>query len=118
MAKLSWNNIEEILDMDDDGESYTKLCKSSKPSDFYFTVKEDEDLDLYVCITPVVYFDTNECEFDQSLEIEHLLPEDFYEEMEGTYSVDRDCSVQEIEEELEALGFLRSEKFDDHMKEI
>lgn len=118
MSKLDWNDIEEILAVDDDGEVYEKLCKQSKASDFYFSVQKDEDLELCVYITPVSYFDEKNVQFDQSLMIEHLLPEDFYEEMEGCYAVDRDCSLEEIEEELTDLGFCKSDEFDEFMKEI
>ncbi|CAB4196932.1 hypothetical protein UFOVP1290_452 [uncultured Caudovirales phage] len=101
MTKLSWDNPP----VDDD--ELSKLCKISKSNDFYFYAYNAPNpifgAGTTICITPKLYFQKENCLWDLSLMIEHLLPSDFYESMESEWESER--SVDEVRSELLLLGF-------------
>ncbi len=99
------------------------MCLSSKPSDFYFHILTGQDcgykLDdyeydtLFVYITFVDYFDeTNDEEgrcWDQHINIEHILPEDFEVSSEGVWECKGDQN--KIEQEMLRRGFRKNIEF-------
>jgi hypothetical protein len=105
--QLSWENVEVILDHDDDGELYDKLCQNSKPSDFYFDLLDDNGITI-INLSPKLFFDKNECMFDQPMYLEHILPDDFGDEMENVWSSER--SIDEVRKDLLERGFMEEPK--------
>lgn len=111
-VELTWDNLDGIYN---DGSRvdalYHELCRRSKPSDFYFYVTETNEGDVWLTITPKLFFDQNSYSWDQSMDLEHILP-DFTEEMECTYAPnDNDRRASEIRNDLLAKGFLENEEF-------
>jgi len=100
-------------------EEYENLCINSKPSDFYFYVgpiapgEDDEDYS-FIHIVPKIFFDTYNHMWDQSMNLNHILPEDFGEEMECIWSCER--SKEEVITDLIERGFEKNYKFTEFMK--
>lgn len=88
----------------------TPLCKEAEPSDFYFNIQDDGSGYCFISIVPVLFFDKHGSFFDETIPIDHLLPDDFEEEMECTYGCDR--SAEDVREELLGLGFRVSDDVD------
>ena len=111
---VSWGNIEEILDLDDDRETFDKLCSQSLPSDFYVAV----DVDKMVYLTPCAYFDREGYAFDQHMDLADILPEYVAEndEMEGVWMCEQDTSpatAKEVLDDLVSVGFKTNADFTD-----
>lgn len=94
-------------------DAYTELCEQSKPSDFYFCAIKDIDGCSYgetmIGIVPKEYFDSFGFMWDQTMFLEHILPEDFSESMECIWDSDR--PAPSVRQEMLALGFEENEKF-------
>lgn len=75
---------------------------TAQPSDFYFRTDEYDGCAM-TTIVAKVFFDKEQCVDDQTANIDHLLPEDFYEIMEATWECDR--SVDDVRKDLIARGF-------------
>src|SRR5271154_1291907 len=107
MSNISWedppyNNRTE----------YAQLCENSKPSDFYFSVKEGLEVvggDTMVAIVPKVYFQKEGCMWDQSMFLEHILPDDLGECMTSCWATDR--GAEEVRQDLLTRGFEENKKF-------
>jgi hypothetical protein len=115
--KLSWDNLDDY-----DHKEYDELCKQSTPADFYFAVSNslsfdpnDNDAFTFIAIVPKAFFDKERCMLDSSMDLEHILPEDFGEEMEGIWSTSR--SVDEVRKDMLERGFEENQKFVDAAKE-
>ena len=104
--KLCWENVEEILS-DDNEDLYEELCEKSKPSDFYFYAKNSTDVSgevfTDIVITPKAFYDKSGHFWDQHMNIEHILPDDFENLMEGIWSSER--TIKEIKQDMIARGF-------------
>lgn len=99
-----------------DDKAVRDLCDKATPSDFYACFlpgslldMDDNDNACYVSICPKEYFDRHDCEFDQTLPIDHLLPKDFSEAMEGVYEATR--PLKDVRQDLLELGFKESKRF-------
>lgn len=98
---------------------YKKLCEESKSSDFYFYVYDEsfeyDDTDdnqddvAYVAIIPKAYFHANNCMWDQSMFLDHLLPNGYCECMEGVWDVE--CSKEFARKQMLDSGFEENKKF-------
>ena len=110
-SKISWDNLDEVYENEED---YEALCEKSKPSDFYFAVNkfmdfcagEDEDARdgyTYIAIVPKVYFNKENCMWDQSMYLDHILPDDFNEAMESIWECER--SIEDARKVLIEMGF-------------
>jgi len=91
-------------------DDYTTLCENSKPSDFYFAISnnlafsdDEEDEGTFIAVVPKAYFNKEKCMWDQSMQIEHLFPDDFSEAMECIWESDR--SSEDVKADLIAKGF-------------
>lgn len=114
---ISWETLETNYNSNK-WEEYDNLCKSSKPSDFYFYVGplapgEDNENYSFIHIIPKIFFDTYNHMWDQSMDIDHILPEDFGEEMECIWGCKR--SIEKIKADLIERGFLESPAFTEFM---
>jgi len=109
--KLSWDNLQDILEDEDD--RFQELCQQSVPSDFYFCVGSDEDMGTYVIITPRVYFDTEDCLLDMEMDISHILPGDLEESGDSTWVMVGDVPADHIREDLTSRGFVESQRMKD-----
>src|SRR5271167_4049365 len=86
--------------------------ENSKPSDFYFSVKEGLEVvggDTMVAIVPKVYFQKEGCMWDQSMFLEHILPDDLGECMTSCWETER--SAEEVRQDLLTRGFEENKKF-------
>jgi len=95
-----------------DHDAYEQLCENSKPSDFYFSVKEDMSFTngfTFIAIVPKLYFVSEKCMWDQSMFLEHILPEDCSEAMESVWDCER--SADEVRKDMLARGFEENEEF-------
>jgi hypothetical protein len=99
---------------------YEKHQNLFEPADFYFYVSDKKDefspeYPYWFVLTPVAYFDRNECQYDQ--EVSHLigshLPDDCGESSSCNFS--SATSPDELREELLKRGFVQSAKFDAFM---
>jgi hypothetical protein len=106
MSKMSWEKPPYHND-----DTYMKLCENSKPSDFYFVAQKDYEGFVMVAITPKLYFHKNGYMWDQSMQIEHLLPNDLSESMESVWESDSDRTVEEIRQDMLSRGFEENEQF-------
>lgn len=110
MPEFSWSELDTIYN---DGDIYECMCASAQASDFYFYITDIDGVTA-VAITPKEYFKTHEYMWDQHLPIDHLLPDDMYEEMECTWGCDRD--TESVRKEMLERGFEQSPEFDAFMK--
>lgn len=117
-TKLSWDNLEELYHKyGSKNESlYWELCKNSTPADFYFAVSNSLDFDpdendafTFVSIVPKAYFNKEGCMWDQSMKLDHILPEDLGEEMESIWGTHRD--IEEVRKDMLARGFEENADF-------
>ena len=118
-TKISWDNIEKLFRThgDDEGEDlYDKLCKQSSPADFYFAVSnslsfdpEENDAFTFIALVPKVYFNKEGCMWDQSMNLDHILPEDFGEEMESIWGTSR--NIEDVRKDMLARGFEENKDF-------
>jgi hypothetical protein len=95
-----------------DEEAYSELCAKSMPSDFYFSVSESDDFThgyVFISLVPKVFFHKEGYMWDQSMFLDHILPDDFDESMESIWESPR--SVEEIRADLLARGFEENEAF-------
>jgi hypothetical protein len=115
MTELNWNNFEDRYDLfedeDEAEEALDALCKSSTPSDFFFHVGADPDAGTIVSICPKSYFEESGYMYDGHLNLSHILPKDFADEMECVWSCER--SVDDVKKDMLSRGFEKSEDFDD-----
>lgn len=84
-----------------------------KPSDCYFYVSKNPDQDFgehWIMVCPKTYFDKYGYCYDQHLG-DGLLPPDYFEDMECTFSSEGK-DKQTIIQELLAAGFVQSAAFD------
>jgi hypothetical protein len=91
---------------------YEELCKNSKPSDFYFDVKADLEVCsgyTMIAIVPKLYFHKEGYMWDQSMNLNHILPDDLSEAMESCWDSER--SAEEVRKDLLARGFEENAKF-------
>lgn len=91
---------------------YTELCEQSKPSDFFFYVKEDLEPTFgcsIIYLVPILYFEKEKYEWDQSMFLYHILPEDFGEDMESVWSCER--PLAEVQQDMLDRGFKESAEF-------
>jgi len=91
---------EEAFNADLDDDEIEDLWAQTKPEDFYFMVENSG----HAVITPKEYYDQNGCMYDQHLLIDHILPKELGEEMEGAYSFE--VSPEEMRDKLLKLGFV------------
>jgi hypothetical protein len=105
MNNLSWENPPY-----GDRKAYQELCQNSKPSDFYFDVKANLGVDGFTMITivPKLYFDKEGYMWDQSMNLNHILPADLSEAMESCWDSER--SAEEVRQDLLARGFEENTK--------
>lgn len=106
MNNVSWEDPPYHND-----SSYEELCKNSKPSDFYFAAQKGEDEFCMVAIVPKLYFNKEGYMWDQSMQIEHLLPDDLSESMESIWENDGDRTVEEIRQDMLRRGFEENDQF-------
>lgn len=99
-------------------EAYEKLCENSKPSDFYFHAQNDVNEvsfgATWIAIVPKEYWNTHKYMWDQSMFLDHILPEDFGESMESIWDSER--PVEEVRKDLLARGFEENEEFTNSVK--
>lgn len=108
MNNLSWEDPPYH-----NSKEYEELCQNSKPSDFYFAVHESCDSSMgytYVSIVPKLYFHKYGYMWDQSMFLDHLLPQDLIEAMECIWDAET-LSVEDLRKDLLARGFEENEKF-------
>ncbi len=89
---------------------YEKLCKESVPSDFFFSVFEWTGTGTCIAIVPKLYFLKEKCMWDQSMPIEHLLPDTFSESMECVWETEKN-DLDLVKNELLSMGFLENDEF-------
>jgi hypothetical protein len=99
-------------DFDYDDESVLgKLFKNSTGKDYYFHVSSgkemgDDEAFAWLTIVPKAYYDKHQCLFDQSMPIDHLLPEDCTEEMESVWA--SEMPAKDLRQEMLFRGFQES----------
>lgn len=109
MSELTWDNLEEY-EGEDFEEAFEKLCELAAPTDFYIDVRAAEPYSMTtIFIVPKAYFSKHGYQYDQHINIESILPNDFGEDMECCYSSDRD--VEEVKNDLLARGFEENNDF-------
>lgn len=101
MTIKPWD-FEKTSEMDDD--EIEKLYLDTVAEDYIFCIHPD-----YVAITPKEFFKQESVMFDQHLDIDHLLPEDFGYEMEGVYSTS--LPPKQARKILISLGFVEDSDF-------
>jgi hypothetical protein len=107
MSNLSWEDPPYH-----NSDAYKELCEKSTPSDFYFDVKADLEVTgglTMIAIVPKVYFDKHGYMWDQSMFLDHILPEDLSEAMESCWDTER--SAEDVRQDLLASGFQENIKF-------
>ena len=105
MPEYSWSELDTVYN---DEDMYECMCASARASDFYFHI-QDVDGMTTVAIVPKENFDNKGCMWDQHLPIDHLLPDDLGEEMECTWSCERD--VESVKKDLIQRGFEENPDF-------
>ena len=106
--KITWSNINEVYGKVKP-EELLEFYESTSPEDYYFATIEI-DGDAMVGIVGKDYFDENEDYFDQSIHLEHILPDHLFECMESIWTT-MDSSREEVREELKDLGFTENKDF-------
>ena len=93
-------------------------------SNYYFHVGENvnyysKQLEINITITPKVYFDNNNCIYDQYMEpVEIILGDDASEISSSSYTMNYPCSVSRIENLLLSKGFVQDSTFDNFLNKI
>jgi hypothetical protein len=88
-----------------DYEQYLQLCHKSVPSDFFFSVSEDSfsGIGCSISICPKLYFQKENDMWDQSMDLDHILPSDLFEAMESVWTSER--SMEDVRNDLLSRGF-------------
>ncbi len=114
--KITWDNLDEIYStitgpLLGNRTLYEQLCAESKGSDFYFHVSGPDEYNhsARIYVVPVVYFLKTHYAWDQSLHLDHLLPEDCLESMECVWETD--LSVGEVMGFMAQRGFTENDEF-------
>lgn len=98
-----WDEGADDLDYDEQDVLWNNVV----PSDFIFATHDDgTGGNLVVIITPAYSFKEEQCMFDGALQIDHLLPEDWDELMEGHYECADFYSHKEIMDIFTEKGFV------------
>jgi hypothetical protein len=109
MPEFSWSELDSIYD---DEDMYECMCASAQTSDFYFHVSDVDGMTT-IAIVPKEYFKIQGHMWDQHLPIDHLLPDDMFEEMECTWSCDRD--IESVRKDMLQRGFEENREFDEFL---
>jgi hypothetical protein len=90
-----------------------KAWAETKANEYYFSVMDEGD-GPQIMVSPIEYFDKEGYCYDQHMPIDHLLPPDEFECLcEATWGADPNLSVEEVENRLLELGFVKNKKFDE-----
>lgn len=108
MEDITWNNIDDLWFDIEENELHA-FYKSTSASDYYFHAYNHYSEGVCVVICSKDYFKKHGYVFDQSINIDHLLPDHFFEIMESEWVSDNDLNT--TIKEMEELGFTRNEAF-------
>lgn len=111
MPEFSWSQLDTIYE---DEDMYECMCASARASDFIFNVQDIDGMTT-IAIVPKEYFKEEGHMWDQHLPIDHLLPDDMSEEMECTWSSERD--VDSVRKDMLQRGFEEDPEFDAFLKD-
>ncbi len=104
MSNLTWDTADGLNETD-----YERLCLNSVTSDFYFEVMPSEEPGMVdVCVTPKLYFDRTREQWDQHMNIDHLLPPETFDcLMEGVWCVKGELHT--VNADMFQRGFTKNE---------
>lgn len=104
MSEKPWDLIENNCEDDDLIES---AWAETKAEEYLFDVRpwpEDEDGGPMITIVPVAYFNKHNAVFDQHLQLDHILGDDYFQEMESTFVSDLSEKVFDVRQDLLKRG--------------
>jgi hypothetical protein len=116
-TQLTWENLDEV-NYSDDYEKFANLCKSSKPSDFYFhlAINKDEPDFVDISIVPKSYFRKHHHCVDDNVNLDHILPDDVEELMESAWSSDR--PIEDLRKDFLERGFEENKEYSNFINEF
>lgn len=88
-----------------------KAWQATKADEYYFSVMNlDGETNVY--IVPIDYFNSEKCMWDQSMNLEHILPDYMSESMECVWVADKNGDMTQVKDDMLARGFVPSKKLD------
>lgn len=104
---ITWKNIDEVY-LKVTHEQRLEFYESTTPQDYYFATIEI-DGEVMVGIVGKDYFEMYDTLFDQSIYLDHIIPDYLFESMESIWST-VDFSREEVAEDLKDLGFTENKQ--------
>jgi len=109
---ITWKDMcNDALGMGIDEDAYIRLCKNSKPDDFYFAAIEDADRGNAVYIVPREWFYYSGKEWYCRIDLQHLMPKGIRYYCYGTFFLD--ISADDITKDMLERGFRQHKEFTD-----
>lgn len=106
------DNIYEVLG--DDEDKHHALWLETKADEYLFCLQDVPNIGVIASITPKLFFEEHKFMYDQHIDIEHILPKEFYCEIEGVYAIDNE--IDEANKLLVDAGFIESQELKDFLE--